>query len=64
MYSPINGEPEWIEFYNTSGKEVNLKDWLISDIYTTPKVTKITNQDLLIKENEYFVGFCYAQFHF
>ncbi len=44
MYSPINGEPEWIEVFNTSNKEVNLRNWLISDIYTTPKITVIPDQ--------------------
>ncbi len=55
MYSPINGEPEWIEFYNTGNKVVNLKNWVISDIYTTPKVTEITTNDFFVQGNEYFV---------
>ncbi|MCK5457654.1 MAG: lamin tail domain-containing protein, partial [Melioribacteraceae bacterium] len=55
LYSPINGEPEWIELYNTSNEEVNLKNWLVSDIYTTPKIIEITDQKLLIQGNEYFV---------
>ena len=55
MYSPINGEPEWIEFYNQDANEVNLKNWIISDIYTTPKIIEITDQNIQIQGNEYFV---------
>ena len=55
MYSPVNGEPEWIELLNTTNEEVNLKNWVVSDIYTTPKISEITDQNLLIQANGYFV---------
>ncbi|MEN8192344.1 MAG: lamin tail domain-containing protein [Bacteroidota bacterium] len=55
MYSPINGEPEWIELFNTSDEKVSLKNWIISDIYTNPKTTKITDQNISIKGKDFIV---------
>jgi hypothetical protein len=37
MYGPSGGEPEWIEIYNTSAAEVNLKDWRFSNRVTSSK---------------------------
>jgi len=31
MYTPLTGEPEWVELVNTTTGEVNLKDWRICD---------------------------------
>jgi hypothetical protein len=31
MYAPKNGEPEWIELYNTTENRINLKGWKIRD---------------------------------
>ncbi|MBA7610645.1 MAG: hypothetical protein GH143_09870 [Calditrichaeota bacterium] len=31
MYTPLTGEPEWVELVNTTTGEVNLKDWYICD---------------------------------
>ncbi|UCH61601.1 MAG: lamin tail domain-containing protein [Fidelibacterota bacterium] len=31
MYTPLTGEPEWVELVNTTTSEVNLKDWHICD---------------------------------
>lgn len=44
MYSPINGEPEWVEIYNNSNDSINLKNWSIADILTTPTAVKINNE--------------------
>jgi len=41
MYSPANGEPEWIELYNNSQYNIDLEDWTITDVLTTPLKTKI-----------------------
>ncbi len=43
MYSPSNGEPEWIEIYNATEYPVNLKNWFVSDIFTTPSETEISD---------------------
>lgn len=53
MYSPINGEPEWIEFYNGSNDIIQLKDWKVSDVVTTP--VSVTLKDYLLAPKEYFV---------
>ena len=31
MYTPLTGEPEWVELVNTTAGGVNLKDWRICD---------------------------------
>ena len=46
MYSPINGEPEWIELVNISDTTIDIKDWSVSDILTTPTKAFITNSTL------------------
>ncbi len=54
MYNPSGGEPEWIEIYNTTAFEINLKSWKISDVVTTPVVVQI-GSDVLIQPHSYFV---------
>ncbi len=54
MYTPAGGEPEWIELYNTSTDSINLKDWTISDVITTPVLAKI-NSDVFIPSNGFLV---------
>ncbi|MEJ5351206.1 MAG: lamin tail domain-containing protein [Melioribacteraceae bacterium] len=41
MYNPINGEPEWIEIYNTTNYDIDLEGWSISDVLINPAKTKI-----------------------
>lgn len=55
MYLPAGGEPEWIEFYNASNDTINLKDWELSDILTTPSRVKIRNDDFLVYPKTYFI---------
>jgi hypothetical protein len=55
MYNPADGKPEWIEFYNNSSDSINIKNWSVSDILTTPTKGFITNQNIFIKQNEYFI---------
>jgi hypothetical protein len=43
MYGPSGGEPEWIELYNTSIAEVNLKNWGISNRVTSAKYDLTTS---------------------
>jgi len=55
MYTPLNGEPEWIELYNNSGETVNLKGWSISDIFTSPVKRLITDNDYYIPAGKYII---------
>jgi len=54
MFSPVGGEPEWIEIFNTSSDSINLKDWSITDVFTTPTTGKI-KEDVFINPNSYLV---------
>lgn len=54
MFTPQGGEPEWVELFNRSDEIINLKNWILSDVVTTPVTAKITN-DLIIEPNNYFV---------
>ncbi|MBM4172197.1 MAG: hypothetical protein FJ214_10045, partial [Ignavibacteria bacterium] len=53
MYSPINSEPEWIEFYNDANYSIDLSDWSLSDILTTPVKTKL--KQAIVSSKSYFV---------
>ena len=55
MYNPADGSPEWVEFINTSGDSINIKNWFISDVITTPTKNFITSDDCFIKSNEFFI---------
>ncbi len=55
MYAPVNGEPEWVELVNISDKAIDVKDWFVSDILNTPTKVFITNSNLEIQPEEYFV---------
>jgi hypothetical protein len=41
LYSPQNGECEWIEIFNRSGDTINLQNWKIRDLFTTPHTSVI-----------------------
>jgi hypothetical protein len=43
MFSPLGGEPEWIELYNNSDAQINLNNWSVSDVITTPVSVSIKN---------------------
>lgn len=55
MYNPADGKPEWIEFFNASNDSINLRNWSVSDVLTTPTKGFLTNQNIYIKPNEYFI---------
>lgn len=55
MYNTSSDLPEWIELVNVSSDSVNIKDWRISDVLTTPTRAVITAQDAYILPNEYFI---------
>ncbi len=54
MFYPSGGEPEWIEIFNNTNIKINLNGWTISDVITTPAISKITGQHF-IKPKSYFV---------
>ncbi len=54
MFSPLGGEPEWIEVFNNSDVEINLIDWTVWDVITTP-VKAVIKNDLIIPANGYIV---------
>jgi hypothetical protein len=55
MYSPINSEPEWVELINISGEILNLKNWAISDILSSPTINLITSVDLFLQPDEFII---------
>ena len=55
MYDPAPNEPEWIELVNNSNKDINIKNWSISDLLPSPTKNIITNKEELIKPDEYFI---------
>lgn len=55
MYNPNNSFPEWVELVNVSSDSININNWSISDVLTTPTKAIITNQDVYISPNEYFI---------
>ena len=56
MYNPVDSKPEWVEFINTSSDSINIKNWLISDVLSTPTKNIITNDAIYIKPNEFFIA--------
>jgi len=48
MFTPVNGEPEWIEVFNISNDTINLKDWTVNDVYTTPSYGKVSGDFVLL----------------
>ncbi len=50
MYAPQQGEPEWIEIYNTSESEISLDSAYLCDASTCKKIFNLT-----VKPNSYIV---------
>lgn len=55
MYNTETNKPEWIELVNVSGDSLNIKNWSISDVLTTPTKSFITNVDMYLQPDEYVV---------
>ena len=55
MFTPVDDEPEWIELYNNSNDTINIKNWTITDIFTTPVTSKICTGDLYFLPGHYLV---------
>ncbi|MGB5529436.1 MAG: lamin tail domain-containing protein, partial [Ignavibacteriaceae bacterium] len=54
MYSPLGGEPEWIELYNRTNEVINLNGWSINDVFSNPTFVFI-EEDVFIEPNSYLV---------
>ncbi len=55
MYNPVDGNPEWVELINVSNDSINIKNWFISDVLSTPTKNFITNEDVFITPDEFFI---------
>ncbi len=55
LYNPVNGEPEWIELYNNLTFDVDLENWSITDLLTTPSKTKIQSKDYIFPGKTFLV---------
>ncbi len=52
---PDTNETQWVEFYNNSGAEIDLKNWTITDVRPEEKEKTLVSQSTIIKAGEYFV---------
>ncbi|MDH7605622.1 MAG: lamin tail domain-containing protein, partial [Melioribacter sp.] len=52
MYAPSGDEPEWIELFNRSNHNINLKNWKVGDSST---LIEITTKDYELKSKEFLV---------
>lgn len=55
MFDPRTGEPEWVELFNNTENQINLKGWKISDVLSTPTVVPITNTDYMFNPKSFLV---------
>ena len=53
MYSPLSGQPEWVEIYNRSASKVNLHEWALSDFDTTKR--SFVQEDAFVEPGDYHV---------
>lgn len=52
MYAPAGDEPEWIELYNRSSRELNLKNWKLGD---NTALANLSVADFIIQSGEYLL---------
>ncbi len=62
MYSPNDGEPEWVELINTTNDAININGWFVSDLLTTPTKNIIAFGDSIINPGELFLITSNARF--
>ncbi len=53
MYAPTGGEPEWIEFYNSSHDTVNIRNWKVRN--KNAKFYTLTATDFYVLPDSYLV---------
>jgi len=54
MYGPTGGEPEWVELYNGTSADVNLRNWRLSNRTTSTKHL-LSSTDVLLRAFGYAV---------
>ncbi len=52
MYKPENGEPEWVEIFNASEKDINIEKWSINDKSTG---ATIKNESYYLNSGDYLI---------
>lgn len=55
MYDPPEGEPEWIELFNNSAREINLKNWHVINLFPEPSDYRVSINDFLLGTKELVV---------
>lgn len=55
LFEPQRDECEWIEVVNNSSRIINLKNWTINDLFTTPTTVTIADSDLILQPAEMFI---------
>lgn len=55
MFLPEGGEPEWVELINVSETPINLNNFIVRDLLTTPKTSNFKKKDVILEPNEYMV---------
>ncbi|MBL1213474.1 MAG: hypothetical protein HND52_08955 [Ignavibacteriae bacterium] len=55
MYDPLEGEPEWVELINTTNDQLNINNWFVSDLLSSPTKNIIAFGDSLIDAGEIFI---------
>ncbi len=55
MYNPLNGEPEWIELFNNSNYDLDLEDWSITDVLTTPQKQIIKAKETIFSSKSFLI---------
>jgi hypothetical protein len=55
MYMPESPEPEWIELFNSSPDSVNIKNWTITDVYSSPSQVLLGSSDLFLQPGGFVV---------
>lgn len=51
MFNPDSDKPEWIEIYNTTENQINLKNWYISDLTSSKKI----DEDVYINPDQFLI---------
>ncbi len=54
MLNPSGGEPEWIEIFNTTDKDIDLSGWSVNDILTKPYTVKLQGEPI-IRSGEFLI---------
>jgi len=56
MYNPQGGEPEWIELYNRTNDTIDIKNWKVSDVFTTASFVKLTESIKILPHSLFVIS--------